>query len=494
MTIRPVIFASLLFGVVHAAGFPAFGWDQPSPQTSPPVSFLKDLAPVLVRNCIACHNPKKSEGKYVMTTFAQLARGGVAGEGINLEPGDADASYFVELCRIDGEPRMPYKLDPLPSESIALIERWVKEGAKYDGVDPTEEWLVALRKASPVIVPENYPAPVPITALAFSPDGSKLVASGYHEVTAWGILDGKLDRRTGGLAERTHAVAFSPDGKWFATAGGDPGQYGSVRLFAVNPDGASRPTYEIPTSVDAFLPDDSHPALPALATAVNLIEMIDSAFAVAFSPDSTKLAAAGADRAVRIWDVLTGAEIMTIEDHADWVFDLAWSPDGKRIATASRDKTSKVFDVQKKEVLATFPGHADIVYAVRFAPDGKSVVSGGNDHQIRVWNPDEDAKQIRAVGGFNGAIFRLAFSPDGKMLAATGDDKVVRVFEDYTVKHNLAGHADWVYSLAFTPDGKTLASGGWDGEVRLWTLPDGKPGRQFVAAPGIPPATATVSK
>ena len=494
MTIRPIVFAGSLLILIHPAGFPAFGWDQPSPATPPPVSFLKDLAPVLVQNCIACHNAKKSEGKYVMTTFAQLARGGAAGEGINLEPGDPDASYFVELCRVDGEPRMPYKLDPLPAESIALLERWVKQGAQYDGADPTEEWLVALRKASPVIVPEAYPAPVPITALAFSPDGSKLVASGYHEVTAWGTLDGKLDRRTAGLAERTHAVAFSPDGKWFATAGGDPGQYGSVRLFAVNPDGTPRPTYEIPTSVDAFLSDDSKPVLPPLASAIEFPEMIDSAFAVAFSPDSAKLAAAGADRAVRVWDVLTGVEIMTIEDHADWVFDLAWSPDGKRIATASRDKTSKVFDVVKREVLATFPGHADIVHAVRFAPDGKSVVSAGNDHQIRVWNPDEDAKQVRALGGFNGAIFRLAFSPDGKTLAATGDDKIVRVFEDYTSKHNLNGHADWVYSLAFSPDGKTLASGSWDGEVRLWSLPEGKPARQFVAAPGLSPAPATVSK
>ena len=490
MKIFSITLAGVALSLVGFSNWEASARDEPQSPSLKPVSFLKDVAPILVQNCIACHNTKKSEGKYVMTTFAQLAKGGVAGEGITLEPGDPDSSYFVELCRVDGEPRMPYKLDPLPGETIALFERWVKEGAKYDGADPTEEWLVALRKSSPVIVPEIYPAPVPITALAYSPDGSKLIASGYHEMTAWGSLDDKLARRTGGLAERTYAIAFSPDGKWMATAGGDPGEYGSVRLFAVNPDGSPRPTYGMPNSVDVFLPLDTPPALPPLAIAVELPEMIDSAFAVAFSPDSKKLAAAGADRAVRIWDVLTGAEVMTIEDHADWVFDLAWSPDGKRIATASRDKSSKVFDVEKKEVLATFPGHADIVYAVRFTTDGKNVVSGGNDHQIRVWNPDEDAKQVQVVGGFGGAIFRLAYAPDGKTLAATGDDKVVRVFEDLKIKHNLAGHADWVYSLAFTPDGKTLASGGWDGEVRLWTLPDGKPARQFVAAPGVVSPTA----
>ena len=491
----PILLAGLVLSLVNLVGVPASGGDEPPvPAAAAPVSFLKDLAPVLVQNCIACHNAKKSEGKYVMTTFAQLAKGGAAGQGINLEPGDPDASYFVELCRVDGEPRMPYKLDPLPAASIALLERWVREGARYDGADPTEEWLVALRKVSPVVVPENYPAPVPITALAFTPDGSKLVASGYHEVTTWGTLDGKLARRAGALAERTHDIAFSPDGKWLATAGGDPGQYGSVRLFAVNRDASARLVYDIPSSVNAFLPLDGPPVLPPLAPAIEFPETIDSVFAVAFSPDSTKLAAAGADRAVRIWDVATGAEIMSIEDHADWVFDLAWSPDGKRIATASRDKTCKVFDAVKKEVLATFPGHNDIVYCVRFTPDGKSVASAGNDNQIRVWNPDEDAKQIKTVGGFGGAIFRLAFAPDGKSLAATGADKVVRIFEDFNPKPALTGHADWVYSLAFAPDGKTLASGGWDGEVRLWTLSDGKLARSFVAAPGLPTAPVTVGK
>ena len=44
-----------------------------------PVSFMRDVAPILVENCIACHNPRKSESKYVMTTFAQLAKGGPAG-------------------------------------------------------------------------------------------------------------------------------------------------------------------------------------------------------------------------------------------------------------------------------------------------------------------------------------------------------------------------------------------------------------------------------
>jgi len=451
--VRSTFVACLLSGLIAA---PTLG-DEPAP-----ASFLKDVAPILVQNCIACHNLKKSESKYVMTTFAQLAKGGAMGKGITLTPGDPDGSYFVELCRPDGEPRMPYKQEPLPKEKLEVLERWVKEGAKYDGVAPTEDWPAALRKATPIVVPEAYPATVPITALAFAPDGAEVAASGYHEVTTWKVADGAQARRLGGMAERVHDIAYSPDGKWMATASGDPGQFGSVQLWIAEPGGGGK-------------------------LARDLLETTDSAFAVAFSPDGTKLAAAGADRAVRVWDVATGKDLAVIEDHADWIFDVAWSPDGKRLATASRDKTSKVFDVEKKESIATFPAHAETVYCVAFTPDGKSVATGGADNQIRVWNPDEDAKQAKVIGGFGGNVFRLQFHPDGKTLVASGSDKVVRVFENFAPKHALSGHADWVYSLALSPDGKSLASGSWDGEVRFWNLLDGKPIRTVLAAPGYKP-------
>jgi len=139
---RSTLLASSLALLIAA---PASG-DDPAP-----VSFLKDVAPILVQNCIACHNPKKSESKYVMTTFAQLAKGGALGKGITLTPGDPDASYLVELCRPDGEPRMPYKQEPLARGKLEVLERWVKEGAKYDGAAPSEDWPAALRKATPII-------------------------------------------------------------------------------------------------------------------------------------------------------------------------------------------------------------------------------------------------------------------------------------------------------------------------------------------------------
>jgi mono/diheme cytochrome c family protein len=442
---------------------------KPAAPAGPAIGFMKDVAPILVQNCIACHNPKKSEGKYVMTTFDRLKKGGARGEGITLKSGDPEESYLVELIRPDGEPRMPYKQEPLTPEKIALIERWVKEGGKYDGQTTGEDWVALLRKSTPVVIPESYPAPVPITALAFTPKGDELLASGYHELNAWKLADDSLARRVRPLPERVYEVAYSPDGKWLAAAGGDPGQWGTASVWKVEGDGK-------------------------LAHARDLVESTDCLFAVAFSPDGKTLAAAGADRAIRLWEVGTWKELATIEDHADWVLDLAFSPDGKRLASASRDKTSKVFDVAKREAVATFPGHAETVYAVGFSADSKQVLSGGADGQIRVWNPDDDGKVSKNLGGFGGPVFKLQVLGDGKTLVACSADKGVHIFENLTRKRTLSGHNDWVYTFGVAPDGKTLASGSWDGEVRTWNLADGKPLKTFVAAPGYKPKVQAAAR
>ncbi len=427
---------------------------------APPASFLKDVAPILVRNCIACHNSRKSESKYNMTTFALLAKGGQQGEDITLEPGKPDESRFVELLHADAQPRMPYKQDPLPKDQVALIERWVTEGAKYDGADPKEDWVALYHKNRVVPVPDSYPLPVPITSVAFSPDNTTIAAGGFHEINLWNAANGGLVRRVRGLNERIYEIVYSPDGKWLATAGGDPGQSGSAKLWLAEPDGGGKPVRD-------------------------LVETPDSVLAVAFSPDSRLVAAAGADRAIRVWEVESGKLVTTIEDHADWVMDVAFSPDGKRLASASRDKTAKVFDIEKKESLVTFPGHTEAVFTVSFTPDGKQVATGGGDNVIRIWNPDEDGKQTGVIGGFGGPVFRLQYSPDGKRLIACSADKTLRIFEANAQKLVLNGHNDWVYTFAISRDGNAIVSGCWDGEVRLWNAADGKPITNFRAAPGL---------
>src|SRR5690606_34913230 len=156
--------------------------------------------------------------------------------------------------------------------------RWVAEGASFDGDDPEGDWLAAVNRAREAVIPDAYPYAMPITALAFAPDGEHLVASGYHELNTYAIADGALDRRSRGLSERIYDLAFSPDGSRLATVAGDPGVAGEAILWTVAEDGS-------------------------FADPIRLVESDDAVFCVAFSPDGTRVAVGGADRAIRVFDV-----------------------------------------------------------------------------------------------------------------------------------------------------------------------------------------------
>src|SRR5205085_5202419 len=181
-----------------------------------------------------CHGPEKNKGGYRLDTFEALAKAGSSKE-TSVNPGNPDASKLFQLITTtDEEDRMPQKNEPLPASDIVLIRRWITEGAKFDGPD-SKAALVAIippiRQPDP---PEVYPSPAPVTALAFSPDGAELAASGYHEITIWSASHGHLLRRIRNLAQRTLCLAYQPKGVLLAAASGTPGKLGEVKLFDPN--------------------------------------------------------------------------------------------------------------------------------------------------------------------------------------------------------------------------------------------------------------------
>lgn len=421
------------------------------------VSFSHSVAPIFTKRCLACHNARTAKGRYNMENFAAILKGGESGEAV--KPGDVGSTLLAMLK--DGS--MPKDADPLTKEQIAIVEKWIQTGATLNaGIEPTSPLIRIIPKETQPPAPEKYPVPVPVTAVAFNPDGSLLATSGYHEVVLWNPADGAVVRRIGNVAERVHDLEFSADGKTLFVASGTPAQIGEVKVFNVE---------------NGQLLGD-------------WVSTDDAVFAVALSPDGTKLACGGADRAIRVYEVPTGKELLAIEDHADWVMDVAWSPDGTKLASASRDKTSKVFDLKTGDSLVTFNTHAQPVFGVGFSPDGTQVISSGADRQIRVWKV-ADAAQVRAIGGFGGDVFRITTTKEGLIYSCSAD-KTARIhkFADGGQVFSLAGHGDWVYSVAFNGPSKRVAAGSYTGEVRLWNADDGKEVKMFVAAPGYAPAVA----
>ena len=424
------------------------------------VVFSKDIAPIFVKRCTACHNARTAKGRYNMETFTAVMKGGEQGDTII--PMDGELSV---LCVMIGNGSMPKDADPLTKEEIERIKKWVALGAVLDaGKDADAPLITIMPKLPQPNPPESYRVPVSITGLAFSPDGTQLASSGYHEVLIWNAADGAQVRRITNIAERTHEIQYSPDGSLIAVAAGTPAQNGEIKLFK---------------SADGTLVKD-------------LVTTSDAMFTVAFSPDGKRLAAGGADRAIRVFNVETGVQELLIEDHADWVMGIAWSPDGTKLASASRDKTSKVFDAKTGDSLITFPGHGEPVFGVQFLPSGTEIATAGRDKQVRVWNA-ANAAQVRAIGGFGNEVFRIVITPDGRLFSCSADQTAREHKLDGTQVRVFTGHKDWVYAVAFNPATKKLATGSWEGEVRIWNAEDAKGMLDFVAAPGYKaPTTAAV--
>lgn len=238
-------------------------------------------------------------------------------------------------------------------------------------------------------------------------------------------------------------------------------------------------------------------------------------YAIAVSPDGARVATAGADRVVRVWDAHAATLLHALLGHTGDVNVVRFAPDGKILASGSDDETARLWDpVQGTNLgivspgagrigaLAFHPGgtvlalggtsraivlwdltrngaaghdrlhgHADSITALAFHPAGHYLASAGFDQTIRIWDIAEEQERA-LLAGHEGGVLDLAFDPRGRWLASSGRDQAVRLWDLVTgfERAVLRGHVNWVGAVAFDPEGKTLASAGIDEVVRIWDL------------------------
>ncbi len=260
-----------------------------------------------------------------------------------------------------------------------------------------ELWDTVSGKAKPL------PAVVPefITAIAWGPDGSLVLSSGYEN---WQLRDGQTWKER--CRKEHHAVnvlgslAFDPNGKWLATSGRDK----SVRLWNLA-DGSAGPVFKDPDRSTGNL---------------------------AWSPDGKTLAVIDQVNyyyAVAIWDLQNKAITTNWKSNGgnnQGARAIAYSPDGKRLAfTGAWEPTDKrASGIELKAVLLRDPdhpdwadhlqGHLEQVSALSWHPKQRLLASAGWDGTLRVWDVDRKEEQWIAVALRNGHVG--VFSAAGELL------------------------------------------------------------------------------
>jgi WD40 repeat protein len=200
----------------------------------------------------------------------------------------------------------------------------------------------------------------PVSALAFSPDGRRLlVATGSTRglrgaAPTIGIFDAASGAELVSYKGHSAAVldaAWSHDGKLVASCGFNPG----IRIWD-----------------------------PAGGTDLHVISVRNLIRGVAFSPDDSRVAGAGMDGAVHVYETKEGKERPPLIGHTGEVYRLTFSPDGKRLASTGADSTIRIWDVASGDELLTLSDHSNEVYDLEFSPNGQLLASAGLDATIRV--------------------------------------------------------------------------------------------------------------
>ncbi len=201
----------------------------------------------------------------------------------------------------------------------------------------------------------------------------------------------------------------------------------------------------------------------------------DFVTSVAVTPDGQRAITGSEDQAIEVWDLATGDEVWCLDEHAGGVRAVAVTADGRLAASASEDGTLRLWDLANGLSVCKLEGHAGWVRAVAVMPNCRYAISGSDDQTLKVWDLS-NAQTLQTLKGHSSAVSAVAVTPDGRHVVSASEDGTIKVWDFVagSIIRTMSGHSGRVRAVAVAPDGRRVLSASDDQTVKVWDLTTGQ--------------------
>jgi WD40 repeat protein len=320
-----------------------------------------------------------------------------------------------------------------------------------------------------------------VAVLALSPDGKVLASGGEKSICVWNLAGGAEAQLSVGSS--VHQLAFSPDGSRLVANHGNAELHAwSAKdfqllsahkipgLVAWEFQGTSGGQIILATtngSIGQFDLDTTNPVteISHVGTAIQLAE---------FNPDHTTLAIKPPTGLCSLYDVATGKKTAPLDFRIGLLRIADFSPDGRFGVSPSVEGVARVWDAKTGKVLLSSLRHQGVVAHAVFSPNGKLVATAGRDNEARIWDAQTGRVTVPPLV-HRASVHQVRFSADGKRLVTVARDATMRMWDVESgqpltdvlpCQRFVDGNA-----LSFTENGDTLITAGLDNTVHLRRVP-----------------------